>query len=90
MNIWIDTCRVLNIKVIGQQRTVSTYHTRLFVIEQSVAALRENATATNDRVDQGFRRIKEHTALVDEILGSHTSSIQRLGEEGRQREEAVV
>eukprot|EP00971_Amphidinium_carterae_P098139 1941468-Amphidinium_carterae.1 len=66
-------------KVIGLQRTVSTYHTRLSALEQSVAALQENATATDDRVDQRFRQINEHAALVDDILGSHTSSIQKLG-----------
>eukprot|EP00971_Amphidinium_carterae_P185985 3691973-Amphidinium_carterae.1 len=89
MNIWIEHSRGQDIKVIGLQRMVSSNHARLSALEQSIAALRENATATDDRVDQRFRRINEHTALVDDILGTHTSSIQRLGEESRQREEAV-
>eukprot|EP00971_Amphidinium_carterae_P018808 370486-Amphidinium_carterae.1 len=89
MNIWIEACRVLDIKVIGPQQTVSTNDTRLSSLEQSFAALRENAAATDNRVDQRFGRINEHTSLVNDILGSHTSSIQHLGEETRQREEAV-
>eukprot|EP00971_Amphidinium_carterae_P022183 437562-Amphidinium_carterae.1 len=90
MNIWIEHSRGQDIKVIGPQRTVSSNHARLSALEQSVAALRENATKTDDRVDRRFRRINEHTALVDDILGTHTSSIQRLGKESRQQEEAVV
>eukprot|EP00971_Amphidinium_carterae_P063620 1259069-Amphidinium_carterae.1 len=77
-------------KVIGLQRTVSSNHTRLSALEDSITALRANATASDNRVDERFQRLDEHIALVDDILGSHTSSIRRINEEARQREEAQV
>eukprot|EP00971_Amphidinium_carterae_P187673 3724683-Amphidinium_carterae.1 len=75
-------------KVIGLQRTVSTNRARLTALEQSTATLRANATVSDNRIDQRFQRLDEHIALVDDILGSHTSSILRTNEEAHQREEA--
>eukprot|EP00971_Amphidinium_carterae_P332150 6466165-Amphidinium_carterae.1 len=53
--IWTEHSRGQEIKVIGLQRTVSTNHARLSALEQSITALRANATASDNRVDQRFQ-----------------------------------
>eukprot|EP00971_Amphidinium_carterae_P199966 3968854-Amphidinium_carterae.2 len=90
LNIWVEQCRRQDMIVIGLQRTVSTNHTRLSALEQSVEVLRENATATDYRVDERFQGINEHTTLMNDIAGTHTASIRRLTEDTRQREEAMT
>eukprot|EP00971_Amphidinium_carterae_P278405 5526479-Amphidinium_carterae.2 len=46
VKIWTEHSRAQEMKVIGLQRTVSSNHARLTALEQSTAALRANATAT--------------------------------------------
>eukprot|EP00971_Amphidinium_carterae_P247124 4907929-Amphidinium_carterae.1 len=71
--IWAEQSRADGMKVIGLQRSISSYHARLTALEDSTRNLR---TTTED------------TDNMDDILGTHAGLIRRSTEETFQREEA--
>eukprot|EP00971_Amphidinium_carterae_P265547 5267936-Amphidinium_carterae.1 len=92
-NIWAEKCRNSDLKIIGLQRSISTYHSRLTALEEAAGRVRAIETATadaEDRLNGRIQHIDEHMVLVEETLGVHTNLIRRAAEETLQREEAMT
>eukprot|EP00971_Amphidinium_carterae_P283840 5635266-Amphidinium_carterae.1 len=86
--IWAEKSRTDGMKVIGLQRSISSYHARLSALEDSTRNLRTSTADTENRVNDRLQRVDEHIVLVDDILGTHAGLIRRSTEETFQREEA--